>query len=61
MSSDNVRQQPPLRTGVFGGISSELKSKTPEIPEVFSLIAVPSRGTKSLFLNILQYIYNVIY
>lgn len=46
LSSDNVRQQPPIKRGVFGGISSELKSKTPRILEVFSSISVPSREPK---------------
>jgi hypothetical protein len=48
LSSDNVRQQPPIRRGVFGGISSELKSKTPRILEVFSSISVPSRGANQI-------------
>jgi hypothetical protein len=43
-TSDNVRQQPPIEGGVFGGISNELKSKSPRILDVFSPITVPSRG-----------------
>jgi len=36
----------PLEGGVFGGISSELKSKTPGILEVFSSISVPAPGSQ---------------
>jgi len=43
LSSDNVRQQPPFRRGVSGGISDELKSENPRILGVLLLIAVPSR------------------
>jgi hypothetical protein len=44
LSFDNVRQQPPFRRGVFGGIASELKSRNPRILGVFSSTSNPSRG-----------------
>ena len=38
---------------MFGGISSELKAKTPRILDVFSSISNPSRGASKI--HILQF------
>jgi hypothetical protein len=47
----SVRQQPTFWRGGFGGISSALKYKYSGILDVFSSIAVPSRGA-SIFNNL---------
>jgi len=46
LSSDNVRQQPPLLKGTFGGIDTSRNQKHNKIPAIFCAISVPSRGAR---------------